>query len=368
MTAVQLTPTSTLTKISVGRTPFQFDLFVAPPGVRRVRSTDRRTTSDMHSHRGICATFLRLAPGPNSVGRLRPQNGDATDAVRRKGMRRGPKLLATGVACVGCAAAAWPWELASPMFRSAITSGIEHATGSTATVSGPITLEAVAASPASNERPFARADRRRRDARRARGQGRVRYSQPFQRRVAPEFRDARRADRNVEPRPHGRGLSRGTRLVRRSCIPVARQIAPSWRFAAHVVEQCGGGSRRNRRSTRRRRFRSGTKRSNFRGPPTCAERRGNSPGASSARRKSWTRKGRQPPSRSTHPCSRSWRPDCCRAARRSSSPAILRPRRPPCPISCVPSMGFRSRWARIAPRSAAISSRGRMTCRSPMFS
>lgn len=56
-------------------------------------------------------------------------------------MRRGPKLLATGVACVGFAAAAWPWELASPELRTAITSKIDHATGSTATVSGPITLK-----------------------------------------------------------------------------------------------------------------------------------------------------------------------------------------------------------------------------------
>ena len=46
-----------------------------------------------------------------------------------------------GVACLGLAAAAWPWELASPMFRTAITTTIEHATGSTATVSGPITLK-----------------------------------------------------------------------------------------------------------------------------------------------------------------------------------------------------------------------------------
>ncbi len=98
-------------------------------------------TIDMHPHRGICATFLRFSPGPKSVGRLRPQDGDATDAVRRTGMRSGLKLLATGVAGLGFAAAAWPWELASPTFRTAVTSHIEHDTGSTATVSGPITLK-----------------------------------------------------------------------------------------------------------------------------------------------------------------------------------------------------------------------------------
>ena len=56
-------------------------------------------------------------------------------------MKRGTTLLAMGVASLGLATAAWPWDLASPVFRLAITSQIEHATGATATVSGPITLK-----------------------------------------------------------------------------------------------------------------------------------------------------------------------------------------------------------------------------------
>ncbi len=56
-------------------------------------------------------------------------------------MRRGLKLLAIGLACLGFAAAAWPWELASPAFRKVVRSRIEQATGSTATIAGPITLK-----------------------------------------------------------------------------------------------------------------------------------------------------------------------------------------------------------------------------------
>ncbi len=200
-------------------------------------------------------------------------------------MRRGLKLLAIGLACLGFAAAAWPWELASPAFRKVVTSRIEQATGSTATVAGPITLKLLPRPRLQMNDLGVRADRRRADARRPGGQGRVRHSRPSQRRVAPEFGDARRADRDAEPRPDGRGLSQGTFLARRLCRAVAHQPAPSWSLAAHVVEQCSGGSRRDRH--RRDRHASGAGRSLrvFGDTATCAERRDNLSDGSSVRRR-----------------------------------------------------------------------------------